>query len=409
MVVQLIERHEILRTVFVKDGDLVMQRVLSMGEADLELPEVIDLSTWDELEELIRKEYDRVFDLSVFPLFHLQICRLPDGAQQLVAAMHHSIVDGHSGGIIRFELDYFYRTINGSPVQRLTDLPYQYRDFAHWQRRFVESEAGLSDRDFWLEKLKGAKLQIEFPRIERMRSNNPQNGMGIREFLKGKSYSEINKFTRREGVTSASLLRGVLILLCHQLAGQEDITILNPVSCRNSTNYGNLEISGLIGYFVNFLLVRNVVTPEDTLLGFLTREQDNFIHDLSHGDYPIGRLIGELFSSDHADVLKGMAVYNYHNYDYLAQAEHEGTKEEGEQKKPGSDSMEVAVVLAVTEFLDCFRLNFLFNEAIFDKDARKAFVQQYVFVLRQVIREPLASVGELERDSLFRAFTALTS
>ena len=93
----LVRRHESLRTVFAEvDGR--PQQVVS-DPAPWTLP-VAQVSGEADARERLREEASRGFDLARGPLFRAHLYRLAAHAHVLLLAMHHSISDGWSLGIL---------------------------------------------------------------------------------------------------------------------------------------------------------------------------------------------------------------------------------------------------------------------------------------------------------------------
>ena len=57
--------------------------------------------------------------------------------------------------------------------------------------------------------------------------------------------------SRREGVTMYMLLLAVYKLLLYRYSGKEDISVGSPIANRNRS-----EVEGLIGFFINTIVLR---------------------------------------------------------------------------------------------------------------------------------------------------------
>ncbi|MCP4655705.1 MAG: hypothetical protein GY856_09830, partial [bacterium] len=100
---------------------------------------------------LAAEEARRLFDLRTGPLIRLTLLRLADGDHVLLVTMHPIVSDGWSMGIFCRELMALYavsahrKSTRGesAPFSELPELPIQYADFAHWQRRWLSGEVLL--------------------------------------------------------------------------------------------------------------------------------------------------------------------------------------------------------------------------------------------------------------------------
>ena len=108
----LIERHEVLRTVFQTDGDQPLQVVLNDQHVALER---IDLSALDseqrdaELALQVATVTAQPFDLRSGPLLRAHLFRLASDEHVLVVCMHHIVSDGWSMDVMIKEFVHAYQ------------------------------------------------------------------------------------------------------------------------------------------------------------------------------------------------------------------------------------------------------------------------------------------------------------
>ncbi|WP_165679727.1 condensation domain-containing protein, partial [Metapseudomonas otitidis] len=106
---QLVQRHEALRTRFLEQDGVALQRVLPSRELTLSR---LDLSHLDGAErdacaaQLREEEAQVPFDLEQGPLLRLTLVRLDDEQHQLWLTLHHIVADGWSLNLL---LDEFSR------------------------------------------------------------------------------------------------------------------------------------------------------------------------------------------------------------------------------------------------------------------------------------------------------------
>ena len=87
---ELMRRHEVLRTSFVTEQGKPRQMV---GEVEALQLEVVELSE-DEVREFTACEAARPFDLSRGPLLRVKVARLSSDEHVLLLTMHHIVSDG---------------------------------------------------------------------------------------------------------------------------------------------------------------------------------------------------------------------------------------------------------------------------------------------------------------------------
>ena len=73
----------------------------------------------------------------------------------LLFSIHHIIADGWSLGVLVRELRRCMRRRGGGEAA-LPALPVQYRDYAAWQRKWLQGEVLEQQLAYWREQLAGA-------------------------------------------------------------------------------------------------------------------------------------------------------------------------------------------------------------------------------------------------------------
>ncbi|MGB8507259.1 MAG: condensation domain-containing protein, partial [Pyrinomonadaceae bacterium] len=151
---QVVSRHQALRSSFRWEGLKEPVQVIHRQAK----PEV-ERHDWrnapaDErtarLEELLRADRQRGFNLSLAPLMRLIIVRMKEDEYQVVWSHHHLLMDGWSVPIIFNEVVAYYTAYNQGRELQL-DVPRPYRDYIAWLKRQDMKRA----QAFWREQLRG--------------------------------------------------------------------------------------------------------------------------------------------------------------------------------------------------------------------------------------------------------------
>src|SRR5436190_21533448 len=89
-----------------------------------------------EAVRLATQDARRPFSLSEGPLLRVLLIRLSDIDHRLYITLHQIIFDGVSMySVFLPELEALYESFVNDQAPTLPNLPIQYADFAHWQRR----------------------------------------------------------------------------------------------------------------------------------------------------------------------------------------------------------------------------------------------------------------------------------
>jgi amino acid adenylation domain-containing protein len=153
---QIVRRHETLHLRFVvKDG---VPRLVPSPEIPLPF-QAIDVSALPEgrrepeARRAASAEGARPFDLAAeLPVRALAV-RLGPEEHILLLGLHHLVIDGWSFGLLLREIPVFYVAARTGTPPGLPALPFQYGDYAVWQRGWLTGEALEAVLAWWREHL----------------------------------------------------------------------------------------------------------------------------------------------------------------------------------------------------------------------------------------------------------------
>ena len=228
-----VARHELLRTLVVRDADPPYQMVCPPCQVPLEVrdvPPVAGKSRDMVIQELVRDADAGTMSAREVPLLRALLCRFDDRDSALFLTVHHSVSDGWSVQVILRDLGAFYAArVSGAPA-KLPEMR-QYREYAEWQRAAASTsdDGALS---YWADKLDGAReLVLPNDHGQPERYSRPYSlhvfrvdpdTMAAADALAGATRS-----TRLKVVFSA------ISLLATQPTGSNDLTARSITSCRN--------------------------------------------------------------------------------------------------------------------------------------------------------------------------------
>ena len=101
--------------------------------------------------------------------------------------------------------------------------------------------------------------------------------------------STLETLSQQEGVTLFMTLLAAFQTLLYRYTQQEDIAIGSPIANRNRS-----EIEGLIGFFVNSLVLRTDLSGNPTFRELLNRVREVALGAYAHQDLPFEKLVEEL-------------------------------------------------------------------------------------------------------------------
>jgi amino acid adenylation domain-containing protein len=289
---EIIQRHEILRTTFPTVEDEAVQRISAMGTLALEITDVSALSRVEQeaaLANAVSRERARPFDLATGPLFRVALLRRSLVESVLLIAAHHIILDGWSIGIFRNELLALYDAFAAGTSSPLPALPVQYADYALWQKTDVQRHRHRAQLAYWQQQLAGLPPVLDL-RVTNPRPQTPAQRGGRHYFrLTAPLTTALKELARREDATLfMTLLAGFQILL-HRYSQQADIAVGVPIANRNQP-----ELEGLIGYFLNTVVMRGTVTPDMTVRSLIQALGKVALAAYEHQEVPFQAVVDAL-------------------------------------------------------------------------------------------------------------------
>ncbi|GIV95380.1 MAG: hypothetical protein KatS3mg057_0037 [Herpetosiphonaceae bacterium] len=286
---EIVRRHEVLRHTFTTvDG----QPVQVPGQpAPIVIP-LIDLRGLpvDRREllamELAAASARRSFDLRSGPLIAFALVRLADDEHLLLLVVHHIVSDGWSSGIFIRELAAIYTALVEGRPSPLPDLPLQFIDYVVWQRERMQGQNLERELDFWKGYLNGAPMVLELPTDRPRPPAQTFRGSSASRLLSPELAEGLQALCKREGVTLFMALLAAFQALLARYTGQHDILVGSPVAGRS-----HREIEGLIGFFVNTIVLRTSLHGSPTVRELLARVRAATLEAFAHQDVPFETVV----------------------------------------------------------------------------------------------------------------------
>ncbi|HYW21094.1 MAG TPA: amino acid adenylation domain-containing protein [Nodularia sp. (in: cyanobacteria)] len=298
---EIVRRHEILRTSFV----MMQQEPVQAIAAESRVPfPIIDIRNFEseERETQVRliatTEAQNPFDLSTGPLLRVKLLQLDETEYVLLLNLHHIIADGWSIGVLVRELGVLYKAFveDESCLMStiLPELPIQYADFAQWQREWLQclgvngSSPLQTQLAYWQKQLDGISA-LNLP-TDRLRPA-VASYKGAKQFfeLPDSLTQALEALSYQEDVTLFMTMLAAFQTLLYRYTQQEDIAVGSPIANRNRS-----ELEGLIGFFVNSLVLRTNFSGNPTFRELLHRVRELTLGAYTHQDLPFEKLVEEL-------------------------------------------------------------------------------------------------------------------
>jgi len=393
---EIVRRHEILRTSFMAvDGEPVQvvapRKTLRVNLLDIGWLPAEEREA--EARRLTAEEASRPFALNKAPLLRVKLLRLSPQEHVALVVMHHIISDGWSMGVLIDEVTALYEAFRSNQPSPLPDLPVQYADFAEWQLELLrtESEVLESQLNYWAEKLREAP-NLELPTDRpRPRVYNPRGAI-IPFKLSAELLQELKTLNRREHVTLFMTLLAAFNILLRSRARQDDIVVGADIANRT-----RVETEGLIGFFVNMLVLRTDLSGDPTFGELLQRVREVTLGAYAHQDVPFAKLVSQL------QVKRDLSRNPLFQVVFVLQNASMKTLElPGLKLSPfefGMTNAPFDIVLSLNETPDGLLGSITYNTELFDEQTARRLLDDYENMLERLVKDPAQRISSLE---LFR-------
>ncbi|MEH2104791.1 non-ribosomal peptide synthetase [Nostoc sp.] len=296
----LLNRHESLRMYFptvagqpqvaiANLDDIEVLRDWGLGIGDWERVLPIAISDSPNIQRLIDAHVQEPFDLNTGPLFKAKLLQLKEQKYVLLINMHHIISDGWSMGVFVRELRQVYTAFAQNQTPNLAPLPIKYSDYANWQRNWLQGEVLETQIDYWKNQLRDAPPLLELPTDYPRPALQSYRGDRDRYSLSSDLTLAIKTLSQQQGASLFMTLLATFSILLSRYSRQEDLCIGSPIA-----NRAHSQTEGLIGFFVNTLILRNQIKPEQSFIEFLQQTSQTCLDAYSHQDIPFEYLVEQL-------------------------------------------------------------------------------------------------------------------
>ena len=288
----IVERHESLRTHFAEvDGEpeQVIEPALRVEVPVEDLSKLGEKEQQERVLEELRREGSEAFDLSHGPVLRMKLLKLGEREHVLLRTMHHIVSDGWSQGVFNREFAILYEAYREGRENPLKALEVQYADFAMWQRRWLEEGALEEGLKYWKEQLAGIPERLEIP-MDRPRPAVQTFGAEMYQVtLSPEQVAGMKRVSRENQATLYMTLLAAFGVLLSRYSGQEDIVVGSPIANRQEA-----QLEGLIGFFVNSLVMRIRMKGGMSFRELLSEVRRTALEAYEHQDVPFERLVEEL-------------------------------------------------------------------------------------------------------------------
>ncbi|HEX8906787.1 MAG TPA: condensation domain-containing protein, partial [Longimicrobiaceae bacterium] len=289
---EIVRRHGTLRTTFAEAGGATVQVVAPFDGFTLPVEDLSALPEEEreaEVQRLAAEDAARPFDLGAGPILRARVLRLGDDDAVLLACMHHIVGDAWSNTVFFREMSALYTAFRKGEESPLAPLPVQYADYAAWQREQMQGRGLERQLEWWKERLAGAPPVLELPTDRPRPAVRTQRGATVPFELPREFQERLQALANADGATLFMVFLAAWQVLLSKYAGVEDVVVGSPIAGRNRA-----EVEGLIGLFINTLVLRTSLAGDPTFRELLGRVREATLGAFEHQEVPFEHLVAEI-------------------------------------------------------------------------------------------------------------------
>ena len=286
----IIERHEILRTLFSRDAlgnpvqSVTPARAFELTSVDLCADGSLDAGS--AMQASIRQEVNRRFDLTRDLLLRASLVYPAVDEPILLLSVHHIAADGGSIGILIKELSALYGAYAAGAENPLPSLKARYRDYVRWQTEHRQSDQETADAKYWRHQLTGVPAVHELP-VNHPRKSNPEfRGATLKMSIDADTMGQFHSLCAQSTATLFMGLHAAFAMLLARYSNQTTIAIGTAVANRERP-----EFHELIGLFANTVVLRSDLSEDPSFVDMLRQSRKTTLDAYEHQAFPFEKVV----------------------------------------------------------------------------------------------------------------------
>ncbi|NUS93221.1 MAG: amino acid adenylation domain-containing protein, partial [Nocardia sp.] len=396
--IDVLDRHEALRTVFPAVEGAGVQVVLPAEEVVAGLDLVPETADVDDIEYRIRALAAQGFDVSVRPPLRSALLAAPDRRRHVLAVvLHHICCDGASLRPLAADLATAYEARVQGKTPDWQPLRVQYADYSVWHHELLGAETdpesvAARQLSYWTGRLSGKPPVSELPADRARPAQRSLRGDRAISAVPAAVFRGIEGLARSQNATTFMVVHAALALLLARLSGSDDITVGTAVAGR-----GEHALEPVVGMFVNTVPLRTEVRPGESFTEFLARVRDIDVDGFANSDVPYERVVDEV--EPHRSGAHPPLCQVYLAFENMDRPSLELPELTVEILDPGAQPAKVDLIVTVAENTagsGDIALRVDYATDLFDRGTVEELAARLNRVLETIVADPYVRVGSVD-------------
>lgn len=396
-----VRRHEVLRTTYDMHDGVPIQIIHDDLPMELQHYDFSKLPSSEQqkaIDQVIAQDATTPFNLRKGPIMRAILICLNSEEHVLIVDIHHIANDHWSIGILFRELAAIYNKCLGVENQTLSELPIQYADYSLWQHERLESSIGLNLHNFWKNKLENFQvinLPTDHPRPATISHRGAQKHFKLRKEL----VTVLQELAKKERASLYMVMLAAFKAVLARYTGQTDISLGCSITGRDRS-----ELQGLIGFFVNTIILRTQFDDDPSFRELLQRVRTNSLEAYANSEYPFDLLVQSMNPHRSADRNPMVSVMFMLDETPSEVAEFNGL--DATWLDPSFITTKFDILLSARPTEDGVYGHIQYSTDLFEEDTIERLIEHYLNVLEEVAKNSMVCLSKLpllsakERDTI---------
>ncbi|KLT71301.1 non-ribosomal peptide synthetase [Flavobacterium sp. ABG] len=396
-IIYILNRHEILRTVFRLNAEKEpQQQILSVQELNFNLDyedysEAAD--SLSKVNEYIKEKANVPFDLENGPLLRAALLKYDNNSYYFSCILHHIICDAWSIPILKSEILTAYKALQTNKVPALEELRIQYKDYTLWNLDNLEGASFLKQKDYWLAKLSTETPVLELPITGTRPPVKTYNGQTLKTYFNTDISNAVSIYQKNQEGSLYMVMLSTLHVMLAKYTGNNDTIIGSPFAARE-----HIDLHNQIGFYTNTLAIRNKVEQSDSFDTFFTAVKQSILEAHNNQQYPFEEVVKALNLKKDAsrnplfDVM--LVVLPKEGAKNEEQFDDEAFSEAITVEKYTTSKFDLLVYVEETEN-DLLSLKVEYNTDLFEEKFITQFITHYKKIVHLLLTQPAKRIGAL--------------
>ena len=387
----LVDRHSALRSRFPLAGEgptREVERHLRVPLEPIEPEPGWEPATEDAAPPAIERFASRPFDLAAGPLVRVGLMAISAADHVFALVLHHLVSDGWSLGVLHADLAALYEGATGAKTASLAPGNAEYADHVRQEQLELKGDELAAGLAFWARALDGVE-PLELPYDRPRGARQSLRGGRHADYLPLPALRRLEGIARAHGSSLFMVLQAAFAILMQRYSGQADVVLGAPVANRKNPAWG-----GLVGLFVNTVVLRNRLAGNQSFEQILLRCRETTLNALEHAGVPFESVVDRLRPE------RSLSRNPLFQVMFALQGP--------EAELPAFEGLEATLLdpdLGSTRFdLECttwrqrerLKVRLTYSRDLFDEATGQRMLGHYLRLLERVSEAPEAPVGSLD-------------